>query len=107
MQPSLGEFTMKATLACEALMSGQRLALTYLGKHRLVEVHIVGHSRDGALLMRVWQVRGGSNGGQATGWKMIRLAAAASTQLLPEKSDAPRPDYNPRDPVIVRVICQL
>jgi hypothetical protein len=57
--------------------------------------------------MRVWQVRGGSVGGEPVGWKMMRLEQVTGAYLTAEPSQAPRPDFNPQDPTIARVICQV
>jgi hypothetical protein len=97
---------MNSDLACEALKSQRCLVLAYRGKNRVVEVHIVGHTQDGELLMRVWQVRGGSNGGQATGWKLLRIETVTAARLSDEQSQAPREGYNRFDPAITQPICQ-
>jgi hypothetical protein len=98
---------MSPSLACRALSERRVLALTYAGFARSVEVHIVGRSRFGEALMRVWQVRGGSVGGEPVGWKMMRLEQVTGAYLTAEPSQAPRPDFNPQDPTIARVICQV
>lgn len=95
---------MSPALACQAIREQRVLALTYAGFTRLVEVHIVGRSRFGEALMLVWQVRGGSAGGEAVGWKMMRLAEVTGARLTSEPSLAPRPGFTPGDSTIARVI---
>jgi hypothetical protein len=72
--------------ACEALKTARRLEIRYDGYHRIVEVHAVGNSREGAPLMRVWQVRGGSTSGESAGWKLLRLDETRALSLLDEPS---------------------
>jgi YD repeat-containing protein len=94
--------------ACEALASGKRLELRYDGYSRVVEVHVTGYSREGNALMRVWQVRGGSESGEPIGWKLMRLDESFSGQIINEKSVAPRPGYK-RDDAAMKggIKCQL
>lgn len=98
---------MSPSLACQAIRERRVLALTYAGFTRSVEVHVVGRSRFGEALMRVWQVRGGSVGGQSVGWKMMRLEGVKGARLTAEPSQAPRPGFDPQDPTIARVIGQV
>lgn len=94
-------------LACETLRKGQCLALRYHGFARVVEVHVVGRTREGAEIMRVWQVSGGSESGEPVGWKMMMLDAVSAPQVTTQRSQAPRPGYNPEDPVITDVVCKV
>lgn len=52
---------------CEALKAGKCFELAYDGFYRVVEVHAVGATKYGNGIMRVWQVRGGSNSGERQG----------------------------------------
>lgn len=98
---------MRSDVACEALAKGLRLELRYDGFSRVVEVHAVGTTKDGNALMRVWQVRGGSNSGERQGWKLMRLDEAFSAHLTDEKSEAPRRGYARGDKVMWRIRCQI
>lgn len=98
---------MQASIACEALRTRSVLALRYNGHDRLVEVHVVGISRDRHEIMRAWQISGGSVSGHVVGWKMILLANATEARVTKQRSRAPRPDYNPEDPAMIRIICQV
>ncbi|MGO8044953.1 hypothetical protein ACC713_18790 [Rhizobium johnstonii] len=82
---------------CDALVKGLCLELRYDGFSRVIEVHAVGTTQDGNSIMRVWQVRGGSNGGERQGWKLMRLDEAFSTHVINEKSEAPRTGYKRGD----------
>ncbi|KRB52841.1 hypothetical protein ASE02_00005 [Phenylobacterium sp. Root700] len=83
--------------ACDALAQGKVLELQYSGYSRCVEVHAVGISTKGNLVMRVWQIRGGSVSGEAVGWKLMNTDDASGAVILDEGSQAPRPGYKPGD----------
>jgi hypothetical protein len=93
--------------ACNALRSSRCLQVNYNGFSRVVEVHAVGVSTAGNPVMRVWQIRGGSESGEPVGWKLMRLDEAVSVSLLNEKSNAPRPGYKQGDKGMVSIVCQL
>lgn len=98
---------MYAPTACDALNRGLRLELRYDGFSRIVEVHAVGATQDGNGIMRVWQVRGGSNGGERQGWKLMRLDEAIAAHVIDEKSEAPRSGYKRADKAIAWITCQI
>ena len=93
--------------ACEAIATARRLALSYAGHDRVVEVHVAGYTRQGEPLMRAWQVRGGSESGEPVGWKTFDLLRVTSLRLSPERSRAPRDGYQRIDPAIHRIVCQV
>jgi hypothetical protein len=92
--------------ACAALRSGHVLQLRYEGYTRDVEVHAVGFTKDDNAVMRVWQVAGGGSD-EPAGWKLLRLDEAAEAVVTTERSMAPRAGYNPADPVMKVITCQL
>jgi len=93
--------------ACAALRSGHVLQLRYDGYTRDVEVHAVGFTKDDNAVMRVWQVAGGSGSDEPVGWKLLRLDEAVDAVVTTARSMAPRAGYNPADPVMKVVTCQL
>lgn len=98
---------MDPALGCEALRTNSRLEIGYSGRARVIEVHTVGYTRDDEPTMRAWQVRGGSAGGDSSGWKLFRLNEISSAKILDEKSEAPRVGYKRGDPAIQRIVCQV
>jgi len=102
-----GRKMMISRIACEALRNGKRLELRYDGYSRIVEVHAVGITQDGNDVMRVWQVRGGSNSGERQGWKLFRLDEAFSAHMIDEESEAPRRGYARGDKVMSIISCQI
>jgi hypothetical protein len=98
---------MLASTACEALAKRRCLELRYDGFTRIVEVHAVGSTKDGTLILRVWQVHGGSSSGEMAGWKMMRLDDVRSGHITEFPSGAPRDGYRRGDPAMSDIICQL
>jgi hypothetical protein len=101
------EIPMCTQTACEALRSGHVLRIEYDGYTRDVEVHAVGFTKDDNPIMRVWQVAGGSVSNEPVGWKLLRLDEATSAVVTHQRSLAPRAGYNPGDPVMSVITCQL
>lgn len=96
------------SLPCKALQAKKCLRLRYHGYQRIVEVHAVGSStKDGGAIMRVWQVRGGSESGEYQGWKLLRLEEAIGGEIIDEPSHAPRQGYKRGDSAMSSVTCQL
>ncbi len=93
--------------ACAALRAGKCLELRYDGFSRLVEVHAAGYTKDNNAIMRVWQVRGGSQSGERTGWKLMRADETFSAHLTEEASQAPRKGYKRGDAAMERIVCQI
>jgi hypothetical protein len=93
--------------ACAALRSGHVLQLRYDGYTRDVEVHAVGFTQDDNAVMRVWQVAGGSDSNEPAGWKLLTLDEAVEAVVTTERSMAPRDGYNPADPIMKVITCQL
>lgn len=93
--------------AIDAIRSQKCLEVRYDGYTRVVEVHACGYSKDGNPLMRVWQVAGGSQSNERTGWKLLRLDEAIGLALLDTPSNAPRRDYKKGDAAMSRLIEQV
>jgi hypothetical protein len=93
--------------ACEALRSGHVLELQYDGYVRLVEVHAVGFTGEDSPIMRAWQIRGGADNKESTGWKLLRVDEANGAVVTDQKSLAPRPDYQAGDKAMKLMTCQL
>ena len=98
---------MRPATACEALRLKKCLEVIYDDYTRVVEVHAVGTSTAGHLVMRVWQVRGGSVHNEPVGWKLLRLDEAVRLGILNEESSAPRRGYKQGDKGLSVILCQL
>lgn len=98
---------MQVATACVALKSGVRIRFQYSGQERVAEVHTVGFSKKNAPIMRAWQVRGGSQSGNPTSWRVFNLDEVRDVQVLEEKSEAPRQGYRRGDSSVDRIVCEL
>lgn len=98
---------MWAVVGCIALRKARCLELRYGGFTRLVEVHAVGTTDEGHQVMRVWQVSGGSAGGEHQGWKLLRIDEIAAAKVTALPAQAPRIGYNPDDPAMTTVHCRV
>lgn len=94
-------------IAREAIEKKMCLELNYDGYARIVEVHAVGESSAGHMVMRVWQVQGGSSSNERQGWKMLRLDDARSLAISAISSDAPRDGYKRGDRQMRRIFAEV
>ena len=94
-------------VACDALKRGKVLELRYDGYSRCVEVHAVGVSKAGNMVMSCWQIRGGSVHNEPIGWKLMKLSEVRSAVVSEEESSAPRANYRRGDSRMTRIICEL
>ena len=86
-------------LLCKAIEEKKCVELSYDEHIRIVEVHIVGRNKKGDLQMKCYQVSGGSESGNNTDWKTMDLKKISNAKIIDQTSNAPRPDYNPIDPI--------
>jgi len=93
------------SIACTALENGKCLEIRYENFTRIVEVHRVGISPQGAHILSGWQVRGLAN--ERPGWKLLNLDDAIELALTDIPSRAPRPDYRRGAKQFIGIICQL
>ena len=84
-------------IAKQAIEKKLCLELSYDGFSRMVEVHAIGESSAGHVVMRAWQVEGGSVSNERMGWKMLRIDEVRSCILSGVSSDAPRPGFKRGD----------
>ena len=100
---ALGQLSCGA--ACGALESGRCLEIRYENCTRVVEVHRVGISPQGAHILAGWQLSGLA--GERPGWKLLNLDEALELNLTDIASRAPRPDYRRGAKQFIGIICQL
>ena len=85
---------------CSAITQKKCVKLTYKGHRRTVEVHAVGRARNGRILLRCYQVSGGSKSGDAEGWKLMQTGKITNLRIVELASKAPRPNYIASDPAM-------
>ena len=82
-----------------AIRNRERLFINYPPGRRLVEPHAIGYSKDGNILVRLWQVSGASASGERHDhWKLLRFDRLTSPPVSAfEVFDGPREDYKEDD----------
>lgn len=91
---------------CQAIHQRRVLELRYHGYSRIVEPHIYGVDTKGDEAIRCYQLAGGSESGERSGWKMLKVRDAV-VMYMAETQFHTRPDYRPEDKVIAQVYCRL
>jgi hypothetical protein len=99
---------MLLSLLKTAVEDRKLLFFDYDGQPRLVEPHAFGTNKKGQLILRGFQVLGGS-ATTATGWKLFTLEKATNLIVTGElgTSQAPRPGYKAGDKAMVEIFAQL
>jgi hypothetical protein len=92
---------------CHAIANRALLMFGYRGFVRVVEPHLYGRNTAGHDALSAWMRPGWSRTDPEGGWRMFLQADVTALSILPETFDAPRPDYNARDPHFEAVYCQL
>jgi hypothetical protein len=90
-------------IASAAIKQRHRLALAYKDDIRVVEPYILGYDSHDKLILSAVQVLGGSG----TGFRSFAMDDVASLAVTDEKFFGNHPDYNPRDRLFARVLCQI
>jgi hypothetical protein len=92
---------------CHAIAGRSLLMFGYAGVVRVVEPHLHGRTTAGHEALSAWMRPGWSRTDPEGGWRMFRLDEVRDLQILPGRFDAPRADFNPRDPHFEQVFCRV
>lgn len=90
---------------CTAINGRRTLELRYHGYSRTVEPYAYGRDKQGAEVLRCYQQSGGSAGGQATGWKLLKVADVFAVHEGMQ-SFSLRAEYHRGDKAIIFLFCQ-
>lgn len=93
-------------LIFEAIRSKTVLELRYHGYSRLVEPHAYGLDKHDEPILRAYQVSGGSESGERSGWKLLKVDEIRSLHATGTRF-VPRPDYRLNDEAMSLIFCQL
>jgi len=88
---------------CDAIRDRRIITFRYKGTVRTAEPHLVGYNSDGDLTLSAWQLSGGS--GQ--GFRDYHVKKVSGLTISKQSFVGPRPDYNPVDKTLPRIICRL
>ena len=92
-----------AELICRSIAARRRLSFAYKGSERRADPYILGTDADGTLLLSAVQVAGGSG----RGFRSFVVTEIAGLAVTAERFFGNHPDYNPRDRLFARVLCQV
>lgn len=96
---------MKAEIA-DAIGVKRLLELRYHGYARIVEPHVYGRDKVGDEILRCFQVSGGSESGEKTGWKLLKVADVYFVHVLKDEFQA-RLEYKRNDKAMEYIFRQL
>ena len=91
---------MNATIA-SAIATRTVIEFDYNNEHRWAEPYAHGESNVGNELTRAFQIGGGSESGETSGWKLFNVAKISNLRLTPQTFADNRPGYNRNDPALV------
>jgi len=94
-------------IIAKAIKTQNILSIQYEGHQRFVEPHLLGIAMTGNFLLNAYQTSGGSNSGGTPQWRRFNLAKIEEISLVPSHFARPRPDYNPNDNAMQRIIAKL
>ena len=96
---------MKAELI-KAIAGSKVVELRYHGYARLVEPHAYGRDKFGDEILRCFQISGGSESGERTGWKLLKVSEAYSIHVE-EATFQPRNGYRKNDKAMEYIFREL
>jgi hypothetical protein len=86
----------------EAISKRRRMRVIYNGSPRIVEPQCYGVGRPGRELLRVHQIRGGSEREP-----LLTVSKISGMALLDEAFERPGPNYQKNDKAMEIIYCQL
>lgn len=92
---------------CDAIRNKEIIEFYYDGGKRIVEPYCYGESTRGNLVLRGYQIEGYSSSGENEGWKLFKEDDMNNITSIGQKFAKIRPNYNPNDKAMVRIICSI
>jgi predicted DNA-binding transcriptional regulator YafY len=90
-------------LICDAIKRRRVITFSYKSALRTVEPHLLGYDKKNNLALSAWQLSGGS--GQS--WRSFHLSLLTNVSITDDEFPWARPDYNPNDQTMSRILCRL
>jgi hypothetical protein len=95
------------SLICQAIRERHHMEFVYDDAVRVVEPYVYGDNKLGHHVLRAYQVDGGSaKSGEPIGWKVFSASKVMQARVI-DRPFVPRPEYNPEDKHIPRIICRV
>ena len=98
---------MRNPLLAQAIAERKLIELRYGGFVRVVEPHAYGVDANAVEKLRCWQVSGGSDSGERSGWKLFTVSDMRSTTMCEDRFSSVRPGYKRQDQAMLRIYAQL
>ncbi|WP_315918511.1 WYL domain-containing protein [Mesorhizobium sp. SP-1A] len=92
-----------ADAICRAIRSRHLLSFTYKGDERTVAPYILGLDAKGVPTLSGVQFAGGSG----TGFRSYVVDEISALAVTEHRFFRNHPDYNPRDRLFARILCQV
>lgn len=93
-------------LIIKAIDERRTLELRYAGYSRIVEPHAYGRDKLGEEILRCFQLTGGSNSGERSGWKLLKVSEIFSLEVQ-KTIFVPQVGYKRGDKAIAFLFAQL
>ena len=90
-----------------AIQNRNLLSFSYDGFTREVEPHCLGIDKKGHPALRAYQVAGGSESGEYTGWKLFHVNEMRNLQILKKTFQQPRLGYKRGDKDMRQIQAQI
>ena len=98
---------MRNPLLAQAIAERRLIELRYGSFVRVVEPHAYGVDASGVEKLRCWQVSGGSDSAERSGWKLFMADHIRSTTMCEGQFSSARPGYKRQDTAMRRIYAQL
>jgi hypothetical protein len=90
----------------KAISERRLIELDYKGHHRMVAPHVYGIDSSGDEAVSVYQVWGGSQSGDAAGWKTFKVTDILDLKVTTRRFGV-RPEYRHGDPAFKTIFRQV
>ncbi len=90
----------------DAIKNQNLISLYYDGGIREVEPYCFGVSRQGNILLRVYQISGYSNSNKL-GWKLLSFENIKTIEILKGKFENIRIEYKKGDKAMTSIFCEI
>jgi hypothetical protein len=94
------------SIFCNSINNRNLVELRYSGYSRLVEPHAYGRDKNGDEILRCYQVSGGSESGERSGWKLLKVREVFSLQATSTTFEQ-RAEYKRGDKAMEYIFCQI
>ena len=94
------------SIITEAITQRRVLELRYHGYSRVVEPYVYGRDKGGDELLRCYQISGGSESGERSGWKLLKVRDVFMPVLIKQDFTV-RQEYRRGDKAMVYIFAEV